>query len=78
MPFDYYVKEHDLLIEVQGEQHYKPVVYFGGEDRFKTQKINDEIKRSYAKNNKIKLLEIPYWEFKDNTYVQKLEEVINL
>lgn len=26
-------------------------------------KVNDNIKRDYCKINKIKLLEIPYWEF---------------
>ena len=32
--------------------------------------MNDSIKRKYVKNNNIRLLEIPYWEF-DN-----IEEIL--
>ncbi len=48
------------LIECQGEQHYHPVDEFGGEDGFERQQKNDELKREYARNHKISLLEIPY------------------
>ena len=48
------------LIECQGEQHYEPVEKFGGEYSFWKQQQNDELKRKYAANIGVKLLEISY------------------
>lgn len=49
-----------FLIECQGQQHYRPVEMFGGEEQFAKQQIHDEIKRNYAKDIGVKLIEIPY------------------
>lgn len=48
------------LIEYQGEQHYKPVSYFGGVTKFQKQIEHDQLKRFYAIDKGIPLLEIPY------------------
>ena len=48
------------LLECQGEQHYKPVEEFGGMKQFEIQKQNDNLKRKYAAEHGITLLEIPY------------------
>ena len=48
------------LLECQGEQHYQPVDEFGGIKQFEIQKQNDELKRKYAAEHGITLLEIPY------------------
>lgn len=48
------------LIECQGKQHYEPIKYFGGEEKFKTQQIHDKLKSDYANMLEIPLLEIPY------------------
>lgn len=56
-------KKPILLIEYQGEQHYRPVEYFGGEKRFLKAKENDEIKRIYCKNKNIPLICIPYTHY---------------
>lgn len=53
------------LIEYQGQQHYSPVDYFGGEEAFKKLQQHDFLKKEYCKNNKIPLLEITY---KDKDY----------
>jgi hypothetical protein len=64
-----------MVIEYQGEQHYKPV-QFGGMPieeairNFDICKAHDEIKSNYCDRNNIKLLSIPYTEF-DN-----LEKII--
>lgn len=61
--FDFAVYEGGKLtafIECQGEQHYKPVKEFGGARRFVIQQRNDAIKRTYAKEHNIKLIEISY------------------
>ena len=64
--FDFAIFNKDgsinCLIECQGEQHYQPVDEFGGENQYKTQIINDDLKRKYAKKHNYKLLEIPYTE----------------
>lgn len=52
-----------LLIEYQGEQHYRAVEWFGGETAFKIAKKRDEAKVEYCTQNKIPLLCIPFWEF---------------
>lgn len=62
LSYDFYLQEHNLLIEFQGEQHEKPVDYFGGEEKFKVQQEHDKRKREYAKMHNIKLLEIWYYD----------------
>ena len=48
------------LIEYDGEQHFKPMGYFGGEERFKLQQKYDKIKDNYAKEHNLPLIRIPY------------------
>lgn len=62
LPFDFYLPKLNMCIEFDGEQHYRPIEYFGGEGKFELQQKHDNIKREYCKNNNIKLLEIPYFE----------------
>lgn len=52
--------DYNVLIEYQGEQHFKPIEHFGGEEQFKVQQEHDNLKREYAYNNGIHLIEIPY------------------
>lgn len=58
------------FIEYNGEQHEKASTQFGGERAFAVQKCIDELKRIYAKENNIKLIEIAsnikgYYAIKD-------------
>lgn len=62
LPFDFYLPDYNICIEYQGRQHYEPVDYFGGEEQFKAQQHNDNIKKEYCDSNNIKLLCIPYYE----------------
>lgn len=52
-----------MIIEYNGDQHYKPRPKWGGERQFKYQQIRDEALREYCHNENIPLLEIPYTEF---------------
>ena len=52
----------DFAIEVNGEQHYKPVTAFGGAKKLSRQKYNDAQKRQYCMKHGIPLVEIPYWD----------------
>lgn len=67
LPFDFYVSGKNTLIEFDGEQHFKSIKGKGGDKKFESVKINDQIKNKYAKTNNIKLLRIPY--------VMKYEEI---
>ena len=46
---DFYLPNYNIAIECQGEQHFKPVVFFGGEKKYKIRERCDK--------NKIKLCE---------------------
>ena len=66
MRFDFAIikdKELICLIEYQGKQHYDSLDFFGGENALKKQKKYDDLKREYCRNNNIKLIEIPYWDY---------------
>lgn len=62
LPFDFHLPDYNALVEHDGEQHFKPVKYFGGEVGFKSRQINDEIKNKFAKENNYTLLRISYLE----------------
>lgn len=64
LPFDFYIhnKKSKLLIEFDGEQHFKSVEIFGGEDGLKDTQLRDSIKTNFALSNNIPLLRIPYTE----------------
>lgn len=70
LPFDFYLPEHNTLIEYQGEQHYIAIrrgnmtKNEASENLILIQK-HDKIKRDYCKTNKINYIEIPYWENDD-------------
>lgn len=56
--FDFYLPKHNICIEFDGIQHFKPIEYFGGEDSFNLTKKRDEIKNKYCESNDIKLREL--------------------
>ena len=60
------------LIEYNGRQHYEPVEYFGGREKFLQQIRYDKKKIDYCNNNHIPLLIIKY----DENIDKKLESVI--
>ena len=81
--FDFYLPRYNLFIEYDGEQHYKPVRFFGNEEDaenvFKRTQEHDRIKNQYCKDNNINLLRIPYWETKNiktiiSNHLQRLNE----
>lgn len=68
--FDFYIKELNLLIEYDGQQHFTPVKFGGisferATELYINSKKRDLIKNKYAKINSFNLLRIPYWDFKD-------------
>lgn len=77
LPFDFYVKSHNLLIEFDGKHHTAPVQRSNKDttekmtERFELTQKHDNIKNEYAKKNDIKLLRIPYQSF------SKLTEILS-
>lgn len=72
LPFDFYIPKYNLCIEYDGAQHYKPVDFWGGKDRFLERQLNDKIKDEYCDKNNITLMRIPYTKTK-----QEIFEIIN-
>lgn len=67
LPFDFYLPNHNVCIEYDGEQHYKPVNFCGinkelSNKHFESTKKHDAIKNEYCKNNGIRLIRIPYYQ----------------
>ncbi|MFG6377338.1 MAG: hypothetical protein K1W19_03310 [Lachnospiraceae bacterium] len=60
LPFDFYLPQYNTCIEYQGSQHYRPVEYWGGQEKFIVYQKNDSIKRQYCKDNNINLICLPY------------------
>jgi hypothetical protein len=54
--YDIWIPKYKIAIEYQGEQHTKPVEYFGGEAAFATQKERDERKRELCAKNGVTLI----------------------
>lgn len=73
LPFDFYLPDYNLCIEYDGEQHYKAIPFFGGEEKFIKQQINDRIKNQYCKDNNINLLRIRF----DEDPIQKIKNYFN-
>lgn len=65
--FDFYLPDYKLAIECDGEQHFHPVAFYGGVEKFETLQANDKIKNEYCENKSILLLRLPYTE-KDEDY----------
>ena len=62
LSFDFYLPEYNICIEYNGIQHYKPIEYFGGSEKFNYQLIRDKIKNDYCLKNNIHLIIIKYNE----------------
>lgn len=71
LSYDFYLPQYNTLIEYQGAQHSHSVIFFGGEESFKTQKEHDRRKREYAILHNINLLEIWYYDFNN------IEDILN-
>ena len=73
LPFDFYIPQLNIIIEYDGELHYMIKEHRGGFDGFVDRIIRDTIKTEYCKKNNIRLIRIPYWEFKNIEKILKHE-----
>ena len=70
LPFDFYLPDLKCCIEYDGEQHFSPINFNGcsnekAQQSFQSTQINDEIKNLYCCRNNIKLIRIPFFQFKN-------------
>jgi len=70
LPFDFYLPKLNICIEYDGEGHYMPIcrgsiTHEEANDVLKQIKKRDEIKTNYCKDNNIKLIRIPYWDYEN-------------
>ena len=71
---DFYLPDYNLYIEYNGEQHYEPIKYFGGKDKYQIQVFNDKLKQNYLANN---LLIISYLDFENIESILKSSTTIS-
>lgn len=64
------------LLEFDGEQHYQPIDYFGGEKQFEIQHNRDMIKEQYCQQHNIPLTRIKYTLSK-NTIKKIIINILN-
>lgn len=60
LPFDFYLPKYNACIEFDGEQHFKPIKYFGGISHLRRTIMHDKIKDDYCDKNNVLLWRIPY------------------
>lgn len=79
LPFDYYLPKYNLLIEIDGQQHFKPHRFSKDINKFADRLYNDAIKNSYCEDNNIPLLRIPYFEIKksESMIINKINKYVN-
>jgi very-short-patch-repair endonuclease/Zn finger protein HypA/HybF involved in hydrogenase expression len=62
LSFDFWIESKNILIEFDGQQHYKAFGYSGGVEKLEYTKLCDSIKNKYCFEKGINLIRIPYWE----------------
>lgn len=78
LKFDFYLSDYNILIEYDGEQHFKPVDFANKGIEWATNLFNknlekDAIKNKYCKDNNIRLIRIPYYEYNNIEFILTFE-----
>lgn len=68
---DIYIPALSLAIEYQGEQHYRPISLFGGEEGLKKTKERDRVKLTRCRQNGVKIVYFSYKENMSQPHVEK-------
>lgn len=70
---DIYVPDRDLAIEYMGEQHFRPVEFFGGEEALRKRKTLDKRKAQLCRENGVRLI---YVTPDDEVSVDAVEKIL--
>lgn len=60
------------MLECDGEQHFRAIPFFGGEEAFLIQKEKDFIKEKYVIDNKLTLIRLYSSEIKNDNRLDKI------
>lgn len=74
LKFDFYLPDHDILVEFDGIQHFKVVEYFGGFDGFAERVRKDYIKSDYCLENGKPLIRIAFDQDVRSTFQMLYEQ----
>ena len=84
LPFDFYIDGTNILIEVDGEQHFRPIYFCGKTTETKRKKAvklfeetkkRDDIKNRYCESHGYNLIRIPYTEIDNGNYKNILSQL---
>lgn len=80
LPFDFYIPDNKIVIEYNGQHHYKPIIFNGISNERAEYLHNqivkhDNIKDTYCRNHKIKITRIPFWEI-DNIEIILFDKLV--
>lgn len=78
LPYDFYVPSIRTLVEINGLQHYVPMSYRNGKEKFEEVQQVDKLKKEYAEKNKYGLLVIDTREYNNEEKIFKLLEGVFL
>jgi hypothetical protein len=60
LPFDFYLLDHNVLIEFDGEQHFIKSQHFGKNNKFERYQLNDVAKNKFCLQGQIPLIRVSY------------------
>lgn len=79
LPYDFELLDFKILIEVQGDQHFRYVEYFHGtEENFEYQLKKDKIKKDFAIESGYSLLELDYDDILSGKYENMIRQEIRM
>ena len=80
---DIFIPSKNIVIECQGEQHFRPVEHFGGENTFKGRLEKDERKYSLLTENGINVIyytqeDVPEEFLQKHEYIKEIDKIKSL
>lgn len=80
--FDFYIRNKNLLFEVQGEQHFKFVKHFHGTiEKFYGQRRRDNLKREYLEQEENNLTLVLFYDkvdkITDELVLERIHEALD-
>lgn len=60
LKFDLYLPDYNTCIEYDGQQHFQPILKFGGDKKLELNQLRDKIKENYCIENNINLIRVKY------------------
>lgn len=63
--YDFFLPEYNILIEYDGEQHFRPVYSWDTKERYNQRVLHDDMKNQYAIDHGFTLIRIPYTHYND-------------